>query len=76
MRLLSSIEENCWVLVLKHKAVSNYRIVFTLRQPEQMMFGATEKLMYSRHFDNVIDALGHKLLLENISDESIKRLIR
>ena len=34
------------------------------------------KLVYVRWFDNMIDALGHKLLLEKISNSSLKRIIR
>lgn len=33
------------------------------------------KLVYVRRFDNMIDALGHKLLLEKISASSLKRFI-
>lgn len=63
-----------WVLVFQQKG-QTYRIAYTLTPPEQMIFSEAEKLVYTRRFNNMIDALRYLLLLENISNESIERLI-
>lgn len=63
-----------WVSVFQQKG-QTYRIAYTLTPPEQMIFSEAEKLVYTRRFNNMIDALRYILLLENISNESIERLI-
>lgn len=36
----------------------------------------TGKIIYARRFQNSMDALGHKLFLEQISKPSLRRIIR
>jgi len=48
----------------------HYRV--EMREPTDLMF---RKVVYFRLFDNVLDAIGHKLILEQLEKESIDMLI-
>lgn len=72
----SFIDFHFGVHILQREATPRYRIVYSLTPPPEIDFVDGERLVYTRHFDQIEDALGHKLFLEQLSDESIERIIK
>lgn len=64
-----------WVYILEADAKPRYTVYHALNRPA-ISENLSGKLIYSRSFDNLIDSLGHKLLMEQLSEASITRIIR
>ena len=73
----TSIEICYWVYILQKGTKPEYRIGYaTDLSPitdESNLHGV--KLVYTRRFQHPLEALGHKLLLENVSKASLERII-
>ena len=63
----------CWVCLIQQ--LSGYEVSFVLNLSKIFWLDEPTRLVYFRRFDNLIDGIGHKLLLENISEQSLRRLI-
>ncbi len=73
--------ENCWILVSHDLASGTNSINFCSEDTVAFnikRFGASssEIPIYFRQFNNILDALAHKLLLENLGRESMKAIIK
>ncbi|MDL2243350.1 hypothetical protein LJB84_00700 [Bacteroidales bacterium OttesenSCG-928-J19] len=70
-------EVSCWVYLQKDKE-GDYDISFSLDLPGKISREEEDlnPLVYVRRFNNIIDGIGHKLLLESISKPSLQRMIR
>ena len=69
----------CWVYVLvtKGKLLSiEMAVNIKQRLGELNMGNEHYRLIYCRLFTNTISALGHKLLLEHLSHQSVMRIIK
>ncbi|MDR1644772.1 MAG: hypothetical protein LBS05_02950 [Tannerellaceae bacterium] len=68
----------CWIYILQEGKETDYQIGYTLDLPERMrkVKGNGARLVYLRKFDDISDAIGHKLFLEEISQASLRRIIR
>ena len=69
----ASIEIYYWVYILQKETVSEYSIGYATDLPPMTK---SVKLVYTRRFQYPLEALGHKLFLENISKASLKRIIK
>ena len=68
----------CWVYIYTDgkKAEGSFRIAYHLDLREEMKrLSGDAKLISFRRFHNIADALGHKLLLEHLSRDSLDELI-
>lgn len=67
--------DECWVYLTPSKTSSGYDVVFEMDLPHKI---EREKiyLLYFRKFDNLLDGLAHKLLLETISRQSLLRIVK
>lgn len=63
-----------WVYLTPNDSGTGYHIAFDIDLLHKI---ETEKidLRYYRKFDNLLDGLAHKLLLETISGQSLQRII-
>ncbi|MDL2241945.1 hypothetical protein LJB91_03465 [Bacteroidales bacterium OttesenSCG-928-L03] len=70
-------ETSCWVYVQKDGA-GDYDVLFDLDLPGKIRREdeSDNRLVYCRKFENILDGIGHKLLLESISKPSLQRMIR
>jgi hypothetical protein len=68
---------SCWVCVLQDTNTNAFHINYTrnIQQYTQQYENSTLKLIYYRGFHEIIDGLGHKLFLETLSPNSIKRFV-
>ena len=66
---------SCWVCVLQD--TNQFHIIYTrnIQYCTQQYKSNTLKLVYYRGFREIIDGLGHKLFLETLSHNSIKRFV-
>lgn len=63
---------NCWVYILQQRQASGaMRITFALTAKEMLREAEYAELVYYRQFTQVAEAMGHKLLLENLSPDSL-----
>lgn len=79
MKALS--KDICWVYILEGKYFPHkQRILFCGDENYELSvathLGKGEQLVYCRQFDNVLDALAHKLMLESLSKETATHLIK
>jgi len=67
----------CKVCILQSKDTGAFRVVYTLNLPQLLRQPDTvgSRIMYCRRFDDLLDGLGHKLFLEQLSPLSIKRFL-
>ena len=67
----------CCVCILKDKNTEAFRVVYTLNIQRYMQQpdNSTLKLVYFRGFSDLLDGIGHKLFLEQLSAMSIKRFV-
>ena len=63
------------VYILEADTTPRYTVHHAINLPN-IIENSTSKLIYYRSFDNLLDALGHKLLLEQLSEASLTRIIR
>jgi hypothetical protein len=67
------------IYILQKEIRKQYQIGYTLNLNEFIKVGGKgkeQKLVYTRLFNNLIDALSYKLFLEHISTASLKRIIQ
>lgn len=64
-----------WIYILKEENTALFNINYAVNYPDGIE-QTKAKLVYYRCYDNIIDALGHKLFLEQISKASLKRIIK
>ena len=68
---------NCWVYILQQKqAPKALRIAFAMTAKEMLHQTSPAELLYYRQFTQVSEAMGHKLLLENLSADSLYSCIQ
>ena len=67
----------CCVCILKDKNTEAFRVIYTLniQRYMQKQDNSTLKLVYFRGFRDLLDGIGHKLFLEQLSVKSIKRFV-
>lgn len=66
----------CWVSVYaRREQCAHYCIGFDLTLPQMLARQPEMRLLYYRQFVNLADGLAHKLLLEQLSADSIDSLI-
>lgn len=71
------INTNCWVYILRQRQKPDtVRITFSLKAKEMLQQGDLADLVYYRQFTQVAEALAHKLLLENLSIDSLYSYIQ
>lgn len=66
------------IYILQNGIKNQYEIGYTLNPDEIIKVGKKGKeqsLLYKRLFNDLIDALSHKLFLEHISTASLQRII-
>lgn len=68
----------CYIYVTRRRAGARtaYQVGYSADMDSGSRLAAAEGVVYMRPFSDPIDALGHKLLLEQLSDASLRRLIR
>jgi hypothetical protein len=68
----------CWIYILQGNSNADYQVGYTVNLPEriQQMNACGGKLVYLRIFNDFIDAIGHKLFLEQITTPSLRRIVR
>ena len=67
-----------WIYITVSKE-KRYKIEYSSQKPElddSINAEIGKSPIYIRKFEKLIDALGHKLFLEQISDTSIERIIK
>lgn len=75
-QLFSPIHCKCWVYITRKAEGNSRQIKYTVDLNSKLHGIQDAALIYYRSFDNVMDALGHKLLLENLSTQSVDCIIR
>ncbi|MDF9828900.1 hypothetical protein [Parabacteroides sp. PF5-6] len=66
----------CWVYIAeKEKSAEGLQVGFCRSLPVMLERTGHDKLLYYRQFSTPTDALGHKLLLEELSGESLQLTI-
>lgn len=70
----------CWIYILEGKLFPHKRRIVYCGDENCELSVANhlskyEQLVYCRQFDNVLDALAHKLMLETLSKETITHII-
>jgi hypothetical protein len=64
----TNFSNSCYIYIVQDGNRKEYKIRYSLNLPEK-------NIVYLRMFDDFVDAMGHKLFLENISKNSLKRFI-
>gem|GEM_PF-5977961 len=69
---------SCWVYLIEAADEHNIEVAYDLRLSRILdkTDNGLHRLVYLRRFSNPLDAIGHKLLLESVSQQSLKRLIK
>lgn len=63
---------NCWVYILREKPeAKGMEIAYALSLKDLLHHARNANLLYYRQFNQVSEAMGHKLLLENLSPDSL-----
>jgi len=63
---------NCWVYILQKKEeTKNPEIAYTISFKDLLRQCRDAELLYYRQFNQMTEAMGHKLLLENLSADSL-----
>ncbi|WP_277465450.1 hypothetical protein [Parabacteroides sp. PF5-6] len=71
------INTNCWIYILRQRQTpGTMRITFSLMAKEMLQHAPQADLLYYRQFTQVAEALAHKLLLENLSTNSLYSYIQ
>ena len=70
------INTRCWVYILLDTETKKQQIEYTINLSGKLHHSPNTALIYYRLFDNVLDALAHKLLLEELSPQSVESIIR
>lgn len=68
----------CYIYVIRRGAGARaaYYVGYSVGAGSASRLAAAEGVVYLRPFSDPVDALGHKLLLEQLSAASLRRLIR
>lgn len=67
----------CWVYITTHAHDPGRRIIGFTRNIDEEILSAPDPppILYCRRFDNLMDALAHKLMLEQLSASTIDILL-
>lgn len=78
LNIINEETVSCWVCVLENESSGLFRIVYTLNLERYLrkIEGEALKMIYNRKFDNLIDGIGHKLFLEELSAVSVRRFVQ
>lgn len=75
-RSFTPINTRCWVYIIRNTDGKGRQIKYTVNLNGRLHRLQNADLIYYRLFDNVLDALAHKLLLEELSPQSVDSIIR
>jgi predicted GIY-YIG superfamily endonuclease len=72
------INEQCWIYIIEqHEQQLSIGVAGNLRKHiKTCSFENSKKLIFYRCFPDTLSALGFKLLLENLSHNTVEQLIR
>lgn len=65
----------CWVYITRTPRTDELFICYTLNLADELARNPHLILLYYRRFENIHDAIGHKLLLEQLSTASVSLII-
>jgi len=76
MKPYTETKTTSWVYITRHTCTGEQLVCHTLDLAGALNAAPHLQLVYYRRYDNIADAMGHKLLLEQLSAPSLRAIIQ